>query len=117
MCKICHREYTSGHYRLNRDYYKAKARRHDRKVSAVVKSILNEAKSKPCSDCGVAYPPYVMDFDHVRGKKLFVLSRARKRPLSLEVLFAEMSKCDVVCANCHRERTHSRAGRSTFPYT
>jgi len=46
-----------------------------------------------------------MEFDHVRGKKLFNLS---KPPYNLKRVAAEIAKCDLVCANCHRLRTASR---------
>ena len=57
-------------------------------------------------DCGKKYPPYIMDFDH-RDPELKVGSIAElvaKADSSL--LLAEIEKCDVVCANCHRERTY-----------
>jgi hypothetical protein len=64
---------------------------------------LKSLKDRPCADCGVRYPFYVMDFDH-RGDKSFNIGAGRGR--SLASLQAEVGKCDVVCANCHRERTH-----------
>jgi len=67
---------------------------------------LNKHKEKPCADCGIQYPPYVMDFDHVRGKKAFQLSI--RIHYSIERLRKEIEKCDVVCANCHRIRSHQR---------
>ena len=73
-----------------------------------IRIFLNEQKSKPCFDCGKVYPYYVMDFDHTRGKKLFELSTIYNRPKSMERVLAEISKCDVICSNCHRERTHVR---------
>jgi hypothetical protein len=48
-----------------------------------------------------------MDFDHIEGNKVASVSRlmnARK----IEQTRKETLKCDVVCANCHRERTHRR---------
>lgn len=71
--------------------------------------LVNEAKSQPCADCGVQYPSYVMDLDHVpeRGKKKFNMSRQRGG-FSVDELREELVKCDPVCANCHRERTHQR---------
>lgn len=28
---------------------------------------------KPCADCGLYWPPFVLDFDHVRGEKVFTI--------------------------------------------
>lgn len=71
------------------------------------KAILDAAKSVPCMDCGVQYPPWVMDLDHRPGEvKIADPSQMKRRPP--EVLIAEIAKCDPVCANCHRARTHER---------
>jgi hypothetical protein len=62
-------------------------------------------KDRPCMDCGVQYPYYVMQFDHRDpATKLFIISMARAVGLRLD---AEMDKCDVVCANCHAIRSHT----------
>jgi hypothetical protein len=52
----------------------------------------------------------VMDFDHREGEKKLsnVADLNFHRRTSLRKLLAEIAKCDVVCANCHRERTHQR---------
>lgn len=90
-------------YQRNKLYY----RERDRKRVAKLREVLNEAKAKPCMDCGVSYPPYVMDFDHVRGEK--VRNVAKLSQFSSEVkLLEEIAKCDLVCSNCHRERTWQR---------
>ena len=69
--------------------------------------LLRALKSKPCMDCGQKYPSYVMDFDHRPGtEKKFGLKNMGAR--SVETILAEVAKCDLVCANCHRERTHQR---------
>jgi hypothetical protein len=59
-------------------------------------------------DCGEG-DPVVLDFDHVRGEKLFSVSKGLT-DRSFDTLVAEMAKCEVVCANCHRRRTARRAG-------
>ena len=61
----------------------------------------------------------MMDFDHVRGEKLIDVSRLRSGRPARARLDAELAKCEVVCANCHRRRTQMRlsgveVGRSEF---
>jgi hypothetical protein len=65
-----------------------------------------EMKARPCIDCGGRFPPECMDFDHVRGEKVADISKMLLR--STDLLHDEIAKCDVVCANCHRIRTHRR---------
>lgn len=69
-------------------------------------ALIRELKSKPCTDCGVVYPYYVMEFDHVRGEKLDGLNGLRVA--SIKRILAEVAKCDVVCSNCHKEREYRR---------
>lgn len=89
--------------------------------NAGVRRIITEAKSRPCADCGGTFPHYVMDLDH-RGEdpKLFNVSDALsgngKMPrsaITLEMLAAEIAKCDAICANCHRERTQRRKAKTS----
>lgn len=63
-----------------------------------------------CSDCGYLGHGAALDFDHVRGDKLFDLSKAVGR--SRDNIEAEVAKCDIVCANCHRIRTYERSRAS-----
>jgi hypothetical protein len=80
-----------------------------RRKRARLRQLIVEAKTVPCADCGRTYPPYVMDFDH-RGEKVTIVSKLPEHG-SVAKLLAEIAKCDVVCANCHRERTFG-SGRS-----
>lgn len=70
--------------------------------------LIRSAKEVPCADCGVKYPYYVMDLDHVRGKKLLSVSYMVAWGYTEAEIIAEIAKCDPVCANCHRERTNQR---------
>lgn len=67
-------------------------------------------EATPCADCDVNYPYFVMDFDHRVGEdKIAAVSvMVRRFAGSLEKIRAEVAKCDIVCANCHRARTHYR---------
>lgn len=86
MCRECQGNYNKKNYDGQRQW-------------------LDNLKSVPCTDCGISYPPYVMDFDHrdpitKRNQVSNLLGCSR------HVIQTEIDKCDVVCANCHRERTH-----------
>ena len=60
-----------------------------------------------CTDCKIVYPYYVLDFDHVGNDKVENISKmARWYPL--EEIVNEIKKCEIVCANCHRQRTYNR---------
>jgi hypothetical protein len=51
-----------------------------------------------------------MDFDHREGeKKFFEMNRVNR--VTMRAIKREIEKCDVVCANCHRERTYRRVVR------
>ncbi len=63
--------------------------------------------SNVCVDCG-NNNPLVLEFDHLRDKTADVCSQMRD--WSVEKLQAEIDKCEIVCANCHRIRTSNRAG-------
>jgi hypothetical protein len=70
--------------------------------------MVQEAKSRPCADCGVSYPYYVMDFDHRDGVEKSMIVSKLVNFGATQRLVDEMAKCDVVCANCHRIRTWRR---------
>ena len=63
-------------------------------------------KARPCADCLAVYPSHVMQFDHVRGEKVGDVGGMTSVPVG--ALLAEIDKCEVVCANCHADRTHRR---------
>lgn len=108
-CKECSRVYHHTHYLKNRSRYICLNAARSKRYKDDIRALLAELKAVPCADCGKTYPPYVMDFDHVRGKKLFAVTDGYgKRKFPLRKILAEIKKCDVVCANCHRIRTHSR---------
>ena len=78
---------------------------------AAIDAYLQATKSavKFCPDCGEQKQWFQMDFDHVRGKKKFSLSRYHRFTQSINIVKEEVAKCDIVCACCHRLRTYVRA--------
>jgi hypothetical protein len=78
------------------------------KQKAILAKYLQDYKEKhPCADCKINFPYYVMDFDHVRGIKHKNVSELIPT-LSKKKIDDEIKKCEVVCSNCHRIRTHMR---------
>lgn len=103
------KEYSRKHYEANIEVYKAKSAASNRKLRLRNREYIKNIKeSNPCMDCGKKYPFYVMHFDHIYDKNGSVsdLSRASS---SIERIQKEIDNCELVCANCHAERTYSRA--------
>lgn len=96
-------------YARNREREVAKQQERNRLLRESNVALLRRIREEsPCSDCGISYPYYVMDFDHVRGEKKGDLCGMARAPFPLSTILAELDKCEVVCANCHRKRTHNR---------
>lgn len=108
-CKACSSEYHKAHYQKYKEYYKAKAKRQDAETVQRLKKIAEDHKSVPCADCKKCYPHWVMDFDHLDGsQKLDNVSALVNGAVSERKLLEEIAKCEVVCSNCHRDRTYKR---------
>ena len=108
MCRPCRAMYKHEHYSANKLRYIAQAAESKRRLRLQRTAwLLDYFASHPCCDCGES-DPVVLDFDH-RGDKTFEIAAALtyKR---WDVILAEIEKCGVVCANCHRRRTAARRG-------
>lgn len=99
---------SSRNYYENKEVYIEKSAARKKRIYLTV---IVPAKDKPCADCSGAFPLVCMDFDHVRGEKLFTISSSYVN-VSMAVLLEEIAKCDVVCANCHRIRTSKRVSEA-----
>lgn len=78
------------------------------------KKLLNAYKRFPCMDCGCTFPPVCMDFDHRPGEiKKAGLSKLAIQAAAFDAILEEINKCDLVCSNCHRIRTHKRLLKDT----
>lgn len=105
------RAYGRDHYSANKPVYKARAVVHSTAEKAAVQAFLRDyLADHPCIDCGEA-DPIVLEFDHRDGvEKRFHLGAAGTRKMSLRSVQAEVAKCDVRCANCHRRKTYRERG-------
>src|SRR5579859_1731039 len=59
-------------------------------------------KTHPCVRCGES-EPCCLDFHHVDPSKKFrVIGGMADRGFSIKKIIAEIAKCEMLCANCHR---------------
>lgn len=100
------------HYEANKEKIKARAIEHRKNIRKQIQNLVRESKQVPCADCGESYPSYVMDFDH-RGDKAFNVGAWSRHVNTVNAVRAEIDKCDIVCANCHRERTFGQKSATT----
>jgi hypothetical protein len=105
-CRPCVRANSRDHYAANPVAYVKRARANSsRSRSQRLQLLLDYFATRPCVDCGET-DPLVLDFDHLRDKEFTIGHELYSRRWSDVV--AEMAKCDVVCANCHRRREAKR---------
>ena len=96
---------TGGGRWICRDFSQASG---DKSRLQRIKFLVDYKLSKGCADCGYKDHPAALEFDHLPGtKKLFNIGQGRGH--TLEAVRAEIAKCEVVCANCHRVRTARRS--------
>lgn len=71
------------------------------------RDLIDGLKNVPCVVCGGEFPPECMDFNHINplDKEFNVGSNIWG---DLDRLLAEIDKCEVICANCHRTRTRAQ---------
>ncbi|HEX6621336.1 MAG TPA: hypothetical protein VF024_16865, partial [Solirubrobacteraceae bacterium] len=69
-------------------------------------------RSSACADCGER-DPLVLEFDHV-GLKREAVTRLAWYGCSLVTIDAEIAKCEIRCANCHRRATARRGDHFRF---
>jgi len=86
---------------------KTRARLRDSR-SKIRKHIQEYKQERSCTDCREDYPYWVLEFDHINDDKDFTIGQFQGTTSSLDVIIAEIEKCQVVCANCHKNRTHNR---------
>ena len=106
-CKPCNIAVNQRWYRNNPS---VRAERMDdyarQRREATLRRVLEYLREHPCVDCGEA-DPIVLEFDHLRDKVSNISAMASSSQ-PWDKILAEIAKCEVVCANCHRRRTAIR---------
>lgn len=109
LCTDCQQNKEETEFNKNVRYCRpcAKVRTNRSRHKAIYQ--FNEWKQQqPCADCQRHFPYYVLDLDHRPGEvKVAIVSDLIRRG-KVKAAHAELAKCDVVCSNCHRERSFRR---------
>ena len=102
-CRSCCRRW----YVENRTEHIANVRRISTKARRARRAkVLSYLLEHPCVDCGEG-DPCVLEFDHVRGTRHADVGQLL-RDASWARVEAEIAKCEIRCANCHRRATARR---------
>lgn len=94
------REYNKGWYQRQKERLLEKRRQHDEEL----RIWLRRYKSKLCCVmCGENHPACLHFHHRNREEKSFTIGQiiGRRRYIALKKLEKEISKCDILCGNCH----------------
>jgi hypothetical protein len=108
VCVNCHRKRTMLRqaYSKRIDYFQNPNSKKLNQASKYVYSILSKASCVDCKNNSFLS----LEFDHVQGKKNRDISFmiGKNKGYSIQDLKDEITKCEIRCANCHREKTLKR---------
>lgn len=117
-CKACRRLTGQKSYQKHREKRVAKARAWNAEnmpaILARNKARRQERKRRfmemmggCCARCGYAEHPAALDFDHLDpSRKTSQIGRMIGANAPDAAIIAELAACQLLCANCHRIRTH-----------
>jgi hypothetical protein len=109
ICRSCSNIRSKKYYGENREKHLVVIKK--RKAGVVEKTrkyICDILKSQSCKDCGTI-DIRVLEFDHTGDNKIKDVMQMVHSGYKLETIKKEISKCEIVCCNCHRIRTFNRA--------
>ena len=99
-CRPCQLSRQRRHHRENPGYRRELNKRYRGKVRQRIWDIKVGGE---CVRCGYGEHPAALDFHHRDpSQKEFSIADINRAGLSAENIQAEIDKCDLICANCHR---------------
>jgi hypothetical protein len=109
VCKPCTAKRSNSWYYANKE-------NHIKNVMVRTKEYRQSAReyvwdylsTHPCEHCGESNP-IVLEFHHKSGKDL-AISTMVARAYAVPSIQAEINRCIVLCANCHRKVTAKERG-------
>lgn len=107
-CDTCRRKYRKKYY----EGHKVEGKLYSTHSSIRIKNrnrqyVWDYLKERSCVDCGISNP-IVLEFDHKEGSKKVANVSMMMNGHSIANILAEIEKCEIRCANCHRIKTAER---------
>lgn len=101
-CKSCHAEQQRKWRKTPNGKSYMRNTQKKRKQVRFRDKVLSKCKCIICGNTNKA----VLEFDHIDpSTKLFNISYMVKRCMTIKAIKIEMRKCQVLCSNCHIEKT------------
>lgn len=98
-CKPCYKVRISRWYKENRQARQEAANVRNRERKRLVVDHFGDM----CADCKVTYPQFVYEFHHLEPEGKDV-NPSKAMTWSEERMWTELSKCVMLCSNCHKIR-------------
>lgn len=92
--------YRRKWYKENAESEKAHVKR---RKKAIRRWLHNYKMTLSCSVCKESHPATI-DFHHKQGNKEKAISQMITDGYSIEKIKEELTKCEVLCSNCHRKK-------------
>ena len=109
VCKECTAKRSNEWYYKNKEHHIDNVQDRRKKIRIETHEYaLNYLLTHPCEMCGET-DPVVLEFHHV-GEKGENVSTLIHRADSLVQLIEEISRCQVLCSNCHKRVTARENG-------
>jgi hypothetical protein len=109
VCRECRKIENDQWYQRHKEEHleNVRARKGENRNSAR-DFVWDYLSQHPCEICG-EWDPTVLEFHHLYGKDKAV-SKMIAEGISIEKIKEEISKCQVLCCNCHRRVTSKEQG-------
>lgn len=110
-CKPCSAAKLREYYAADpKQHYEGTTKRKRKLITQARDFLVDYLRKNPCVDCGNA-DIRVLEFDHRPGvERVNGVAVLAGRGYALDVIKAEIEKCDVRCRNCHTIKTYERRG-------
>ena len=110
-CKVCTKEKPNSSFYKTNKYIRKTCKTCENQKMIVLRRIRTRSlKQKAvdylggkCCSCGYNKCIIALEFNHLNNKS-FEPSKMFEKRLNWEVIKTELDKCELLCANCHREK-------------